>query len=76
MRLTGEWITKPPVNLMISALGSEGREGCGPEGGAVAVTRRGPSGGDGMTPTPPAAEDVQSPRPREVLADTVPAGRG
>ncbi|MET8463566.1 acyltransferase family protein [Micromonospora zamorensis] len=43
---------------------------------AARVTRRGPSGGDGTTPTPPAAEDVESPRPREVLADTVPAGRG
>ncbi|MET7964525.1 acyltransferase [Micromonospora zamorensis] len=42
---------------------------------AARVTRRGPSGGDGTTPTPP-AEGIQIPRPRAVLADTVPAGRG
>ncbi|MEV0214908.1 acyltransferase [Micromonospora sp. NPDC050695] len=51
---------------------------------AARVTRRGPRDSDGTTPTTPttptpsatAAEDVQIPPTREVLADTVPAGRG
>ncbi len=45
---------------------------------AARVSRPAPRDGDGTTPTPPApvAEDVQIPRPREVLEDVAPAARG